>query len=108
MKKESKPNGAPAKLAFKKASNKGFSVFKKDSDKCTHKVVFVRHGQSIWNKAGRCSGWIDVPLNEKGIQEAHDAGVMLKELGYRFDLSYCSYLDRAYQTNMIILEQLGM
>lgn len=68
---------------------------KTDKDHCVYKVVFVRHGQSIWNKDGRCSGWVDVPLNEKGRQEAHDAGILLKKLGYEFDLSYTSYLWRA-------------
>ena len=100
-------NDQRASIAFKKLAKKGFFVLKKDEDKCTYKVVFVRHGQSIWNKAGRCSGWIDVPLNEKGIQEAHDAGVLLRDLGYKFDLSYTSYLSRAYDTNMIILDELN-
>ena len=49
---------------FKKNTNKKFVVLKNENDKWTYKVVFVRHGQSIWNKEGRCSGWIDVPLNE--------------------------------------------
>lgn len=92
-------------LAFKRP-NKAFFILKKEGDKCTYKVVFVRHGQSIWNKDGRCSGWIDVPLNEKGIKEAHDAGTLLRDLGYSFDLSYTSYLSRAYDTNMIILDEL--
>ena len=44
------------------------------SNNVVYKVVFVRHGQSIWNKDGRCSGWVDVPLNDKGHSEAHEAG----------------------------------
>jgi hypothetical protein len=89
---------------IKKLNNKGFLILKKEDNTCAYKVVFVRHGQSIWNKEGRCSGWINVPLNEKGIQEARDAGILLKELGYRFDLAYTSFLSRAYDTNSIILE----
>ena len=81
-------------------------ILKKQDNKCVFKVVFVRHGQSIWNKAGRCSGWIDVPLNEKGVEEAHDAGLLLKKLGYKFDLAYSSYLSRANKTGKIILEEL--
>lgn len=47
-----------------------------------------------------------MPLNEKGVQEAHDAGVLLKELGYKFDLAYSSYLSRANKTGQIILDEL--
>jgi len=52
---------------IKKLNNKGYLILKKEDNTCAYKVVFVRHGQSIWNKEGRCSGWINVPLNEKGI-----------------------------------------
>lgn len=90
-----------------KGTNKSFFVLKKDEDKFTFKVVFVRHGQSIWNKEGRCSGWIDVPLNEKGRNEAHHAGMLLRDLGYKFDLAYTSYLSRAFETETIILEELN-
>jgi len=93
-------------LPFKKISKKGFMILKKEDNKCVFKVVFVRHGQSIWNKDGRCSGWIDVPLNDKGVEEAHDAGLLLKKLGYKFDLAYSSYLSRANKTGKIILEEL--
>lgn len=66
-----KPSGTS--LTFKKVSNKeGFLILKRNE--AVYKVVFVRHGQSIWNKDGRCSGWVDVPLNEKGRNEAHEAG----------------------------------
>ena len=93
-------------MPFKKISKKGFMILKKEDNKCVFKVVFVRHGQSIWNKDGRCSGWIDVPLNDKGVEEAHDAGLLLKKLGYKFDLAYSSYLSRANKTGKIILEEL--
>jgi len=81
-------------------------ILKKEDNKCVFKVVFVRHGQSIWNKDGLCSGWIDVPINDKGVEEAHDAGLLLKKLGYKFDLAYSSYLSRANKTGKIILEEL--
>ena len=93
-------------MPFKKISKKGFMILKKEDNKCVFKVVFVRHGQSIWNKDGRCSGWIDVPLNDKGVEEDHDAGLLLKKLGYKFDLAYSSYLSRANKTGKIILEEL--
>lgn len=48
-----------------------------------------------------------MPLNETGVQEAHDAGVLLKELGYKFDLAYSSYLSRANKTGQIILDEMG-
>jgi len=55
-------------------ARKNFNPLIKREPDWTYKVVFVRHGQSIWNKAGRFSGWIDVPLNEIGVQEARKAG----------------------------------
>lgn len=51
-------------------ARKNFNPLIKREPDWTYKVVFVRHGQSIWNKAGRFSGWIDVPLNDIGVQEA--------------------------------------
>ena len=47
-----------------------------------HKVVFVRHGESIWNKSNRFTGWVDVPLNAKGIEEARAAGRRLRQAGF--------------------------
>ena len=79
-----------------------------DSEECHNKVVFVRHGQSVWNKASKFSGWVDVPLNEIGEQEAVEAGRQLKDMGYHFDVSYTSLLCRATKTNDIILEQMGL
>ena len=76
-------------MTFKKLKNKSFILLKTDKDHCVYKVVFVRHGQSIWNKDGRCSGWVDVPLNDKGRQEAHEAGILLKKLGYEFENFEC-------------------
>ena len=62
------------------------------------KLVLVRHGQSIWNLENKFTGWTDVSLSENGIKEAKDAGIILKEKGYTFDLAYTSVLKRAEDT----------
>jgi hypothetical protein len=74
----------------------------------TAKVVFVRHGQSIWNKSGKFQGWTDVPLSEQGEQESRDAGKLLKNLGCEFDVVYTSMLMRATKTADLILEEMGI
>lgn len=71
------------------------------------KLVLVRHGQSIWNLENRFTGWTDVGLSEQGIKEAKEAGQVLKELGYTFDVAYTSYLKRANDTLTYILEELN-
>ncbi|WP_457625012.1 2,3-bisphosphoglycerate-dependent phosphoglycerate mutase [Persephonella sp.] len=70
------------------------------------KLVLVRHGQSIWNLQNRFTGWIDVPLTEKGKEEAYRAGELLKDI--RFDVAYTSMLTRAQETLRIILETIGL
>ncbi|WP_293443900.1 2,3-diphosphoglycerate-dependent phosphoglycerate mutase [Persephonella sp.] len=70
------------------------------------KLVLVRHGQSIWNLQNRFTGWIDVPLTEKGKEEAYKAGELLKDI--RFDVAYTSMLTRAQETLRIILETIGL
>ncbi len=70
------------------------------------KLVLVRHGQSIWNLQNRFTGWIDVPLTEKGKEEAFKAGELLKDI--RFDVAYTSNLTRAQETLRIILETIGL
>lgn len=69
------------------------------------KLVLVRHGESLWNKENRFTGWKDVPLSEKGVEEARAAGKLLKEEGYEFDLVYTSLLKRAIKTMQLILEE---
>jgi 2,3-bisphosphoglycerate-dependent phosphoglycerate mutase len=71
-----------------------------------YKVVLLRHGESIWNKENLFTGWTDVDLSEKGREEAAQAGVMLKEQGYRFDLAFTSVLKRAIRTLWIALDQM--
>lgn len=58
------------------------------------KLVLVRHGQSEWNLENRFTGWTDVELSPKGIQEAKEAGIALKNKGYHFDLAYSSVLKK--------------
>jgi 2,3-bisphosphoglycerate-dependent phosphoglycerate mutase len=70
------------------------------------KLVLVRHGQSMWNLENRFTGWTDVELSEQGIKEAKEAGKVLKEKGFNFDVAYTSVLKRANDTLKYILEEL--
>lgn len=70
------------------------------------KLVLVRHGQSMWNLENRFTGWTDVDLSEQGIKEAKEAGKVLKEKGFEFDVAYTSVLKRANDTLNYILEEL--
>jgi len=63
-----------------------------------HKVVLLRHGESTWNRENRFTGWTDVDLSEKGRHEAAEAGRLLKEAGYTFDVAFTSVLKRAIRT----------
>jgi 2,3-bisphosphoglycerate-dependent phosphoglycerate mutase len=71
-----------------------------------HKVVLLRHGESTWNRENRFTGWTDVDLSPRGIEEAVEAGRLLKEGGYVFDVAYTSVLKRAIRTMLIALETL--
>ena len=71
-----------------------------------HKLVLLRHGESDWNRENRFTGWTDVDLSPKGIEEARAAGRALKSGGYRFDLAYTSLLKRAIRTLWIALDEL--
>jgi len=73
-----------------------------------HKVVLLRHGESIWNKENRFTGWTDVDLSEKGIEEAKKAGKVLLELGYDFDIAYTSVLKRAIRTLWLTLDEMDL
>ena len=63
-----------------------------------HKLVLIRHGESTWNLENRFTGWTDVPLTATGVQQAQQAGRLLKEAGYDFDVAYTSVLKRAVWT----------
>ncbi|MEG2337058.1 MAG: 2,3-diphosphoglycerate-dependent phosphoglycerate mutase, partial [Bacteroidales bacterium] len=67
-----------------------------------------RHGESTWNKANRFTGWTDVDLTDKGVQEAREAGRLLKEQGLVFDMAYTSYLTRAIKTMNLVLEEMDL
>lgn len=68
----------------------------------------IRHGESLWNKENRFTGWTDIDLSEKGISEATKAGQLLKNEGYTFDLAYTSVLTRAIRTLDIILDEMNL
>jgi 2,3-bisphosphoglycerate-dependent phosphoglycerate mutase len=72
------------------------------------KLVLLRHGESQWNKDNRFTGWKDVPLSEKGIEEATRAGRYLKENGFEFDIAYTSVLKRAIKTLWLTLEEMDL
>ena len=69
-------------------------------------LVLLRHGESTWNQENRFTGWTDVGLSEKGVQEARQAGRLLHEGGYVFDLAYTSVLKRAIKTLWLALEEM--
>jgi 2,3-bisphosphoglycerate-dependent phosphoglycerate mutase len=73
-----------------------------------HKVVLLRHGESDWNRENRFTGWTDVDLSEKGLQEAKQAGEVLKREGYTFDLAFTSVLKRAIRTLWIVMDQMDL
>ena len=72
-----------------------------------YKVVLLRHGQSEWNKLNLFTGWQDVDLTEQGVQEAREAGRVMKEEGFKFDVAYTSVLKRAIKTLNNALEGMG-
>jgi len=73
-----------------------------------YKVVLLRHGESTWNKENRFTGWTDVDLSEKGIQEAEESAKLLKEGGYTFDIAYTSVLKRGIRTLWIVLDKMDL
>jgi 2,3-bisphosphoglycerate-dependent phosphoglycerate mutase len=73
-----------------------------------YKLVLIRHGESQWNKENRFTGWKDVDLSEKGVEEAHAAGKLLKAEGFEFDEAYTSVLKRAIRTLWIVLDEMDL
>src|SRR5204863_6117204 len=71
-----------------------------------HKLVLLRHGESDWNRENRFTGWTDVDLSRKGVEEARAAGRLLKSGGYAFDLAFTSVLKRAIRTLWLALDEL--
>ncbi len=72
------------------------------------KLVLLRHGESVWNRANRFTGWTDVGLSEKGVEEALQAGRVLRQEGYVFDVAYTSVLKRAIKTLWLALEEMDL
>jgi 2,3-bisphosphoglycerate-dependent phosphoglycerate mutase len=72
------------------------------------RLVLLRHGQSLWNREGRFTGWRDVDLSSKGAKEARDAGRILKSRGYTFDQAYTSVLKRAIRTLWLVLDEMDL
>jgi 2,3-bisphosphoglycerate-dependent phosphoglycerate mutase len=72
------------------------------------KLVLLRHGESAWNKENRFTGWTDVDLSEQGRREAREAGQLLREAGFVFDVAYTSVLKRAIRTCWIALDELDL
>ncbi|MCR5346574.1 MAG: 2,3-diphosphoglycerate-dependent phosphoglycerate mutase [Fretibacterium sp.] len=71
-----------------------------------YEIVLIRHGESAWNKENRFTGWTDVPLSDKGVEEARTAGRLLKKEGFAFDLAFTSVLKRAIKTLWLALEEM--
>jgi 2,3-bisphosphoglycerate-dependent phosphoglycerate mutase len=72
------------------------------------KVVLIRHGESVWNKENRFTGWTDVDLTEKGMEEAIKAGQLMKKEGFQFEVAFTSYLKRAVKTLNNVLDQMDL
>ena len=70
------------------------------------KIILLRHGESVWNKENRFTGWTDVDLTEKGVEEAKKAGELMRDAGFLFDLAHTSVLRRAIKTLGIALDVL--
>jgi len=74
----------------------------------TIKLVLLRHGESIWNLEDRFTGWTDVDLSDKGITEAKEAGITLRERSYLFDVAFTSVLKRAIRTLWLVLDEMDL
>jgi len=73
-----------------------------------HRIVLLRHGESLWNMENRFTGWTDVDLTQRGVEEAKRAGEMLKAGGFGFDCAYTSVLKRAIKTLWLALETMDL
>lgn len=71
-------------------------------------LILLRHGESIWNRENRFTGWTDVDLSSQGIEEAHRAASLLNEGGYTFHTAYTSVLKRAIRTLWIVMDDLDL
>ena len=71
-------------------------------------LVLLRHGESLWNKENRFTGWTDVDLSTKGVAEAREAGRLLQESGYVFDIAFTSLLKKAIRTLWLVLDEMDL
>jgi 2,3-bisphosphoglycerate-dependent phosphoglycerate mutase len=85
-----------------------FKLMKTDSTQTTIKLVLLRHGESIWNKENRYTGWTDVDLSAHGIEEAHEAARALIKEEFTFDVAFTSVLKRAIRTLWIVLDEMDL
>ena len=72
------------------------------------KIVLLRHGQSTWNAENRFAGWCDVDLTQQGVSEARNAGKLLRDAGFTFDVAYSSLLRRALRTMYTVLDEMDL
>jgi 2,3-bisphosphoglycerate-dependent phosphoglycerate mutase len=72
------------------------------------KIVLLRHGQSAWNLENRFTGWTDVDLSDQGVKEAREAGKLLREQGFAFDVCFTSVLKRAIRTLWLVLDEMDL
>ncbi len=79
---------------------------KEAEERIMKKLVLIRHGESVWNKENRFTGWVDVELSPKGLEEASEAGRTLRNKGFEFDVAYTSLLKRAIKTLWLVLEEM--
>ena len=82
-------------------------LIQKSKSQSSSTIVIIRHGKTEHNKLGLFTGWEDVPLAEEGVQEAKDAGRLLREYGFEFDVVYVSWLTRAIDTALYVLDEMG-
>ncbi len=73
-----------------------------------HRLVLLRHGESIWNLENRFTGWTDVDLSDRGVREGQDAGQALKAAGMTFDIAFTSVLKRAIRTLWLVLDEMDL
>jgi len=72
------------------------------------RLVLLRHGETIWNKDNRFTGWTDVDLSDRGLSEAKEAGRLLRESGFVFDIAFTSILRRAIRTLWLVLDEMNL
>lgn len=73
-----------------------------------YQLVLLRHGESVWNKANKFTGWTDIDLSDKGVEEAHQAGKILLKENFNFDLAFTSVLKRAIRTLWIVQDEMDL